>query len=182
MNRRQLLVVAGSAIVGSGCTEVADEGSDGDPTSGSATESDSPTPTQTTSPQTQTVDCTVEDLFVANHTGREVTVTITVTDPGSRYKGGSPTPTTAKHSPPTETPVETFTDTITLPVDGHKSYKTIPVNSGNHIIDVQVEDGPATRFDVLPRYFANNRSVSVSIDEDEIFYSFPTEDPPSSCN
>lgn len=165
MKRRYLLVASGSALIGGGCLASEDQSND------SPTESPTDSPTKSPSPSaTQTRECQYYALLVYNNIPRKVTARITITA-NSRYRGGSPTPTKADNASPTETPVETFSDTITLDVDGNKKYEQVEVTDSDSLLEVTVEDGPEGKFDIEPRMVAGNNDVFVNLNEDEITFS-----------
>jgi hypothetical protein len=175
MNRRQFFLT-GIAFIGAGCIESSDPPNDAG-TPNDAESSASPT----TSPK-PTENCPSYLMVVGNEMGREVTVYLSVTATGSRHRAmDSPTATRAEDSTPEETPVETFSDSFTLPIDAYKRYDSIQMKDGDHILSVDVENGPEGKWEIHRGMFGRHEAINVNIaGEEEIYFSYPTID--RTCN
>lgn len=167
----------GAMLSGAGCIDEIDQ-SDSSPQE-SATPSPTRSPTdESTSTTSPAETCDPPDATVHNVTDATVTFRVTVTETGSRYRGTeSPSATRAAETTPEETPSVTFEDAATLDGEEQMAYENIPLDTGRHVVEVAVEDGPHSRYDIRPGDLSQERSLSISISTDDVFMSLA----PSSC-
>lgn len=170
MQRRALLTTASALLVAGCSTETTEQSSPSDsPAASSSVHSSSPTPTPSETHSDTVPECSpTPDLSISNYTSRRLTVSVTVTTAGGRHRGGtSPTPTRGS-TPQTETPVQTYQETLELdpyPDSDHtKNYERVPRKTGQHRLVIDIEDGPEQTFGFRPPY-GDRRGFKVSIDE-----------------
>jgi len=174
--KRRSFIAAGSMLITAGCINT-EEGGDGSKSDDSPTKSTSPiesssSKTASTSP-TETP-CSIPDMLIGNDTGRAVTVHVTITETGSRYRGTeSATKTLQDSSTPEETPVETYSATINMDVEENRKFEEISLNTHEHILRAAVEDGPEGRFEFNPSMISQTQSINVILNKDKILFSNP---------
>ena len=174
--KRRSFIAAGSMLITAGCINT-ERGDDGSKSGDSPTKSTSPvesssSKTASTSP-TETP-CSIPDMLIGNDTGQAVTVHVTITETGSRYRGmESPTKTLQDSSTPEETPVETYSTTINMDVEENRGFEEIPLNTHEHILRVAVEDGPEGEFDFNPSMIGRSQLINVTLNKEEILFSNP---------
>lgn len=167
MRRRHLLVAAGSALVGAGCTGLSDPSN--------VTQTDSSTPTDATNTQQTLEHCEVNSLDIINWTDDSVTVTVILTALGGRYRGRDSPTATEGATPLTETPEEMFSESFELGTyqseDDTKSYSYIKQRkTGGHRLDVSLQHGSENSF-LIDLPYRNNMGFQVDIKADGIMGS-----------
>lgn len=171
MERRELLAVSGSLLLGSGCLDTQTLANDSSPTSES-----NPTPSHTDESESETPsetpDCRQLDLHISNDRSETVTVSVRLIEGRGRYRKGSPTATRAES--PTETPTVIFEDESTIPAQASQVYKELPDAEGTHRLEVSVEGGPSETDLIRASKWGGSNAIFVDLHTSSITFKYVT--------
>ena len=107
--------------------------------------------------------------MIYNGTSERISFQITVTDPGSRYRGQhSPSATKADDSTLEETPTTVFEDSVTLDGEQFEIYDNIELNSGGNKITVTIEDDREKSYDIDSHHLSQTSQLTIGIYPDAI--------------